>query len=92
MRFPIVLASALVAISGQAFAAKGDANCAVTHKDCYPACVKHTADGSDCAKIQTVCRQVCGPEPERPAYDEESKIVPMPALPPQGKTVSAEQP
>ena len=76
MYLSIVLATAMLAASGSASPAAKQSTpppakhshptCAVMHHDCYPACIKMTADGSDCAKTKEVCRDICGEKPEYP--------------------------
>ena len=92
-------AAAMFAISVQAAAAatppaaakaaapKAAANkrCAVSHQDCFPACIKLKADGSDCERTKTVCRDVCGPEPQHPEYQDEDKVIKQTPPPAAGK-------
>lgn len=86
----IVFATALLAVQSLFAAPAGSGNCAVTHQDCYPACVKMkmTPDGEDCAQTKTVCREVCGEKPVyNQPYEDQAQVVPQPPLPPQGKVV-----
>ena len=70
MRIAFRFAAAALAVFslGSAHAAS-PASCSVSHHECYPACVRMNADGSDCAKTRNICRDVCGPKASYPSAD-----------------------
>ena len=81
MYLPLILATALLAASEPASpppAKHSHPACAVSHHQCYPACIKMNADGSDCAKTRTVCRDVCGEKPEPPSQNVQPPSQPQP--------------
>ena len=72
----ICSATALLAIVAGTGAQAAIAECGVTHRQCYPACVQMTPDGSDCAKTRQVCRAVCGSKSSYPSVSNTEQIEP----------------
>ncbi len=74
MKLAISGAAILFALAAGTDAVAASRGCSVTHHQCYPACVRMTPDGSDCAQTKDVCRDICGARPSYPSVSNTEQI------------------
>jgi hypothetical protein len=74
MKAMILAAAVLLTMATQAGARTASRDCGIRHRECYPACIRMAADGSDCEKTTEVCRDTCVASPAYPSVSTTDRI------------------